>query len=284
MGRSEPQLASDYDRRTTEAVKSALVEIGQILGGFQGKFVVVGGSVPWLLLNDADMPHVGTTDIDLSLDAEALGEGDYANLIDSLMGNGFRKDESTEAFQLVRTIELPDGGPAIEVIVDFLMPKEAKVVKNRPPIIEDFRVIRADGADLAIQFNQILEIEGQMPTGGTNKVRVAVASIPAFLAMKGFAINNRLKNKDAYDIYYCIKYFDGGIVALAEACKPILETEEGKVGYGYIAEKFESFESFGPTCVRNFESSNELDEESLDLVQRDAFGQVNALLRELGLT
>jgi hypothetical protein len=49
MTPAEPQSAADYDDRTTAAVKSVLVEIGQILGSFQGKFAVIGGAVPWLL-------------------------------------------------------------------------------------------------------------------------------------------------------------------------------------------------------------------------------------------
>ncbi len=43
----EPQSASDYDDRTTAAVKKVLIEIGQILGSFRGKFAVIGGAVPW---------------------------------------------------------------------------------------------------------------------------------------------------------------------------------------------------------------------------------------------
>jgi len=74
-----PQSAADYSDRVTDAVRSALVEIGQILGSFEGKFAGIGGAVPWLLLDSEDMPHVGTTDIDLSLDAEALGDGEYAH-------------------------------------------------------------------------------------------------------------------------------------------------------------------------------------------------------------
>jgi hypothetical protein len=68
----EPQTANDYDDRTTAAVKSVLVEVGQILGSFQGKYAVIGGAVPWLLLDNEEMPHVGTLDVDLGLDAEAL--------------------------------------------------------------------------------------------------------------------------------------------------------------------------------------------------------------------
>ena len=71
----EPQSANDYADRTTQAVKSVLIEIGQILGSFKGKFAVIGGAVPWLLLGNEDMPHVGTLDVDLALDAEALDDG-----------------------------------------------------------------------------------------------------------------------------------------------------------------------------------------------------------------
>ena len=42
----EPQSAANYDDRTTAAVKKVLVEIGQILGSFKGKFAIVGGAVP----------------------------------------------------------------------------------------------------------------------------------------------------------------------------------------------------------------------------------------------
>ena len=47
---TEPQAAGDHDDRTTVAVKSVLIEIGQILGSFEGRFAIIGGAVPWLLL------------------------------------------------------------------------------------------------------------------------------------------------------------------------------------------------------------------------------------------
>lgn len=78
MAPIEPQHAADHDDRTTAAVRSVLLEIGQILGGYHGRLAVIGGAVPWLLLRDAEMAHVGTVDVDLSLDAEALGDAEYA--------------------------------------------------------------------------------------------------------------------------------------------------------------------------------------------------------------
>src|ERR1017187_2387382 len=98
---SNPQSANDYDDRTTKAVKSVLLEIGQILGSYRGKFAVIGGAAPWLLLDQEDMPHVGTLDVDLGLDAEALGDGEYALLVDELMRHDYNKSETTKDFQLM---------------------------------------------------------------------------------------------------------------------------------------------------------------------------------------
>lgn len=282
--RNEPQSAADYDNRLTEAVKSVLIEIGQIPGSFRGKFAVVGGVVPWLLLNNDDMRHVGTVDIDLDLDPEALGDGEYSKLVNALLENGYYQDEKRQVFQLVRSVPSTDGGPPIDVVVDFLMPRNAKITKNNQPLVDKFRVIRADGAELALRFCEIIPIDGLMPEGGTNKVRLAVASIPALLAMKGFALGGRFKQKDAYDIYYCVRNFPGGPEALAAACRPMLEYEDSVTGYRHIDIKFETAESFGPTSVRRFvQGTSILQERSPEQWQQDAFGQVDVWLRALGL-
>jgi hypothetical protein len=179
INRKEPQSAADYDDRTTHAVKSVLIEIGQILGSFQGKFAVIGGAVPWLLLNNEEMPHVGSLDVDLGLDAEALGDGEYANLVEALKGKGYEQREELKRFQLVREVPVSDGGAPIHIIVDFLMPRDAEITKNKPPLVDNFAVQRADGADLALHFYKLVAIEGPMPEGGKNRVEVAVCSIPA---------------------------------------------------------------------------------------------------------
>nr|WP_086381776.1 nucleotidyl transferase AbiEii/AbiGii toxin family protein [Caballeronia sordidicola] len=280
----EPNSAIDYDDRTTAAVKSVLVEIGQVLGTFKGKFAVIGGAVPWLLLDSEEMRHVGTLDVDLSLNAEALADNEYTTLIEALMRHGYHQREGLKRFQLVRKVPANDGGAAIGVIVDFLMPRHADIVKNIPPLIDNFAVQRADGADLATRFYQLVAISGAMPDGGSNKVEVAVCSIPALLAMKGHALNGRLKTKDAYDIYYCVRNYPDGIAALAGDCMPLLEHASGVAGFQYIAAKFDEVDSYGPTSVRKFvEDSRILGDRTPDQWQRDAFGQVDALVREMKL-
>lgn len=284
MNPREPQTADEYDDRTTRAVKSVLIEIGQLLGSFQGKFAVIGGAVPWLLLDNQDMPHVGSIDVDLSLDAEALGDGQYATLVEALMGHGYEQRQALRRFQLMRRVAATDDGPPIDVIVDFLMPRDAEIIRNIPPLVVDFAVQRADGADLALRFYQLVAVAGPMPDGGRNRVEIAVCSIPALIAMKGHALHGRLKQKDAYDIYYSIRNYPDGIAALAEACRPIREHESGEQGYRYVAEKFDAPDGFGPTCVRRFvENTQILGGRTPDQWQTDAFGQVDAWLRALGL-
>ena len=230
------------------------------------------------------MRHVGTVDVDLGLDAEALGGGDYARLVDILKEHGYAQDEARREFQLVRRVPAPDGGPPIDVVVDFLMPEGVEIAKNRPPLIDGFRVIHASGAGLALQSYETVEIRGEMPGGATNRVKIAVASIPALLAMKGFALDGRYKQKDAYDVYYCVRNFPGGPDALAEACRPLLKHEDAVAGYEHINAKFETINSHGPVCVRRFvEESDVLQERTPDQWQQDAFGQVDAWLRALGL-
>ena len=284
MAEIDPRFASDYDDRATSAVKSVLVEIGQVLGSYKGKFAVIGGAVPWLLLSKPDMPHVGTLDVDLSVDAEALGDGEYAQLVESLLKQGYHQPKRLRRFQLVRAVPARDGGDDIDVVVDFLMPRDATIARNAPPLLANFAVQRADGAELALKFYQVVPIDGDLPDGGRNRVRIAVASIPALLAMKGYAIEKRLKPKDAYDIYYSVRNFPGGIDALAAATRLLLDVKTARTGYRYISGKFRHLNDFGPTSVRQFvDRPDMLGGRTADQWQQDAFGQVNAWLSALGL-
>ena len=280
----EPESAADYDDRVTTAVKSVLIEIGQVLGSFRGKFALIGGAVPWLLLNQDDMPHVGTADVDLGLDPSALVHGEYVDLIKALQDNGYRQRDNLRPFQLVRTVPARDHGPDIDVVVDFLMPREAEIARNTPPLVSGFAVQRADAADLALEFHQMVSIDGHMPDGVRSLVQIAVASIPALLAMKGHAVAARRKPKDAYDIYYSIRNFSGGIDALVDATQPLLDVPSARRGYRLISEKFRDMADFGPTNVRKFvEGSHLLGHRTADQWQRDAFEQVDAWLKGLGL-
>lgn len=279
----EADRAADYAERDVRAVYAVLIELGQVLGAFRDKFVVVGGAVPWLLLGDAVPQHIGTLDIDLDLDPEALSSGEYASLIEALENHGYeRAMEELKDFQLRRQVKVDDG-PSVAVLVDLLMPREARLKKKRPRLVEDFRVQGVDGGEVALAHHVTHKFSGKMPDGRSNTVDLLVATIPALLAMKGYALVGRDKKKDAYDIYFSVRNFPGGTNALAAECRPLLAETVARKGFEHIAEKFSSRDSFGPETVRLFlEESRYLGEMTSEQTQTDAFQQINAFLRALG--
>ena len=120
--------------------------------------------------------------------------------------------------------------------------------------------------------------------GGSNNVEINVASIPAPLAMKGYALKGRMKEKDAYDIYYCVRNYPGGADELAKDCLALLQIRQGRAAYLIIEEKFAELRSFGPSSVRRFVAQTTLQgDRSPEQWAQDAFGQVDAWLRALGL-
>lgn len=281
---SEPDTAADYGDRESRAAYSVLIELGQVLGAFRGKFVVVGGAVPWLLLPEAEPAHVGTLDIDLDLDPDALGDGEYAAFVETLEKAGYERGvDGLKKFQLRRTVKVDDGGP-IAVIVDLLMPREAKPARNKPPLVDDFAVQKADGAAIALQCNVSVPLKGKMPDGRNNSVDMLVATIPASLVMKGYALAGRDKKKDAYDIYHSVRNYPGGPERLAADCRPLLDNDIARKGFGHLAGKFSAADGFGPQTVRAFlKESAALGDMTAEQVQEDAFRQVRAFLAALGI-
>ena len=281
---NEPDIAIDYEERDVKAVYSVLIELGQVLGSWRDKFVVVGGAVPWLLLGEARPEHIGTLDIDLDLNPDALAEGEYATLVEALEKKGYERGaEGLKPFQLRRWVTV-DEGARVGVIVDLLMPRGAKGDRNEEKLIEGLRVQGADGCGVALTNNVSWRLEGTMPDGRSNSVELLVATIPALLVMKGYALVGRDKKKDSYDIYFSVRNYTEGTGALAGECAKLLGDPVARKGYEHIAGKFRHAEDFGPKTVRLFlEESSALGEMTPEQVQTDAFMQVSDLLKRLGL-
>jgi hypothetical protein len=118
-----------------------------------------------------------------------------------------------------------------------------------------------------------------MPEGAINEIEVYLSDVIPFIIMKGIALHDRLKKKDARDIYYCLKQFQGGIQALATQLEPLVENKLVLEGLSKIRAKFKTIDSIGAVSVLAFEEIT--DKEEHDRLKRDAFEQVNALLDNL---
>ena len=121
-----------------------------------------------------------------------------------------------------------------------------------------------------------IELQGELPGGGKDQAQIRVASMVPFLVMKGMALADRLKEKDAWDIYFCVRHCPGGFEALAKAFEPHLGHSLVREGLDKIAQKFASPDHVGPKFVADFVAVT--DPEERGLVQRDAFERVARLL------
>jgi len=275
----EPRQREDYSDRQIEAAHRVLVDLGQVLAAFADCLVVVGGWIPDLLMPEADEPHVGSIDVDLALDAEKLAAGRYAELLKALLSIA-RYKQSDEPFKLYAEVDLQDGQPPVRVDVDFLKSPDSKTKRNKPKLTENFRPLDASGCNAAFENPELIVITGKMIKGQTNKVKFRVASIPDFLIMKSYALANRDKPKDTYDICYCLDNYPGGLNKLAANWKQRAGKKDVLKAIEILKEKFAAVDSYGPVQVVEFHNSTNAVEREQQA--RRAFELVQEFLRLVG--
>jgi hypothetical protein len=268
----------DYTAEAVDGALSVLVELTHLLGEYRENIVLIGGWVPDFLFPGVDPPHVGSMDIDLALDHTKITEAGYETIANLLTERGYRPGD--QPYKFYRTIE--SGGTKVEVEVDLLAGEyEGTGRGRRHQRVQDIKARKARGCDLAFDMFEEISVTGTLPGGGKDTVTLRVASVVSFLVMKGMALEDRIKEKDAWDIYHCLRSYPGGLVALIAEIKPHISNNLVREGFEKIGTKFASIEHIGPQWVANFDEID--DSEERDLRVRDAFERVDYLLRGLGL-
>lgn len=266
----------DYTADAVKAAKSVLIELTHLLGEYRDDIVLVGGWVPELLLPQSPIPHVGSIDIDLALNHRTIGKG-YEQIEELLKGRGYFQEKGKPPFMFFRNVPLEER--IIKVRVDLLTGEDGGTGRgHRHQEIQNIKARKARGCDLAFGLAEVVRVDGELPGGGQNSVQVRVTPLFAFLAMKGMALHDRLKEKDAWDIYYCTLVYPGGIEKLAELIRPHTKKELVIEGFGKIAKHFSAVESIGPRFVADFEGAEGGERER---IMRDAFERVNTLIKKL---
>lgn len=271
----------DYTAQAVEAAKSVLIELTHLLGEYRDHIVLIGGWVPELLIPQEPRPHVGSIDIDLALDHAKIRAEGYRLIEALLTARGYYQEPGKQPFIFFR--DVPLGDAVIKVQVDLLSGEyEGTGKKHRTQTVQGIKARKARGCDLAFDLFREIPVAGEIPGGGVDRVTIRVASIVPFLVMKGMALEDRLKEKDAWDIYYCLLCYPGGIDALVEEFRPHLSHGLVQEGLAKIAKHFSSLEAIGPRFVADFEEANGREER--ERIIRDAFERVGAFLKGLGLT
>jgi len=160
----------------------ALEEIAEVLEEFEGA-VIVGGTVPFLLIPQDEEPHEGTVDIDVVVDTNRLRSDSELTLHEVLERRLFVQDPK-RPYRYIKAIEVQ--GETRQVLVEFLG-------GGKPPpggllwiANEDMYVSVIEGMEIAL--------DGPVATTVAGQLAVRVTSITGFFAMKALAMERREKS------------------------------------------------------------------------------------------
>jgi hypothetical protein len=264
-----------FDKNTAYAItaaRSVLLEVSHVLGEYRDNIVVIGGWVPGLIVSK---DHLGSLDVDLALDHRNISDECYRSIQELLLTRGYFQKESDQPFRFYRSVTIDEKEIIVEV--DLLAGEyEGTGQSRRHQHVQNMKLRKARGSDLAFRFYEEVIISGILPGGGEDSTVVRVASIISFLVMKGMALHDRLKEKDAWDIFFCVTHFPGGMDALVHKMQPHRKNKLVQEGLSKIKNKFSSVNAVGPKFVADFEGIT--DEAERALIKRDAFERVNFLV------
>ena len=151
--------------------------------------------------------------------------------------------------------------------------------KKKSQHVQCIKALKATGGNFAFKFiPQRVKVESIRPDGAIDFAHINVIAVVPYLVMKVAALG-RGKAKDAYDIYFIIKHYHGGINKLANEFegfgnKNLVINMKEK-----LAEKFASESHSGSIDVINFLDLRDTEEKQL--ICRDVYEQVKEFLSKI---
>ena len=270
------------------ASMSVYLELMTILGAYRDALVLVGGWVPYFILErygqeDTDFQHVGSIDIDIAVDHRRVSPDQYAPIVDRLERHGYRQRLNRLGqpipFSFERMVVL-EGEREVDIAVDFLAGEyEGTGESHRHQRVQnDLLARKARGCDVVFDYCFDYELSGVLPDGAENTVQVKIADVVGCLTMKGITLGERYHEKDAYDIYSVIAHYRGGPGEVALVVRPHLNNALVREGADKIAETFQSIRSMGPVGVGRFLASDSAEQQR---ITADAFVTVGEFIKVL---
>jgi hypothetical protein len=245
-----------------------LIEVLQVLGTDRDKMVIVGGSVPELLFPGSG--HIGTIDVDLAVSATARSGKAYQSMLRKLLDAGFKHQSGPTRF--LKNVE----GVEDPVKLDLISGEYQGSGKADTVQVDELQLSALRGIDLALEYSREIRISGVMPDGTSNSVRARIVEPEAFILVKAFALDDRKKEKDAYDIVFVLRNFKPNVEALAKRLRPLLTKGLAREGYDILKSKFKSIDSVGPVWAASVYGGSR---EEVEQSQRAAYEYAQALFR-----
>ena len=274
----EPRIAADYEPESSRLVRQTCLELATRLGDFREQMCVVGGLVPSLIIEQAELgerdeAHVGTIDLDLGLSIVVLHEQLYEEIAKRLTDAGFGPDENESGNTTAQRWRSVQG-----VTVDFLIPpkKDDDQGGRLRHLDKSFAAFIIPGLELAFEDFETITIEDDLPAGGRAKREIRVCGPAAFVVLKALAFDNRGASKDAYDLYYVLKHHRLGAAGIGQHIAKFGGNSSAAKAVSILTRDFSEMDLVGPVRIAEFLGG--LDEN----VQADAAGFVRVLLEATG--
>ena len=253
------------------------------IGPWGNHCAFIGGLVPGFLVPDPSdglAPHVGTRDVDLALRVAAIGEDAemYRTLKNNLTALKLEQN-SQRTFEWKRTIK------NFEVIVELFVPVEnpeqaGKI--QRKPIEKSGSGLTALGVyGLDLIERDIVEVEDEGPLlddKGIKKVTLRVCGPAVLIGLKAWALHERVKSKDGYDVVWMLKAFGPEALAARFCAAELHKTDFGMGALKFLEEHFSSPDHTGP---RGWASESQFSGEEQAREVREATGIVQDFLRRV---
>jgi hypothetical protein len=279
---------SDYESSLVTISKSILLEVFAILNEYKDYLVLVGGWVPFLLLENfknqsLEFSHIGSIDIDIALDYKnfpGLDEA-YASIRTKLEKNNYRVRTGRDGLEIPHSFERVFMNNSIHI--DFLASETSGTGKqHRHQLVQDILARKTKGIDLAFQNKETIILNGILPNDAKYSIGINIAGIAAFLSMKSFAFTSDISRlKDIYDIYSILKYYKDGIkdiiIDIHSFCNNNLFIE----AINRLKILFSEIDSIGPVGLADFILPEGKGSEDWEFYRRDVFELINEFLDKI---
>lgn len=268
----------DYSEGQKMAAYMILGEIVNLLNEFSDNMRIIGGWVPTLLYPDSG--HIGSIDVDVLLNQLQIKKAESYKTIKRVLEQNDYKRHLEKYFTFVKTVYV--NGIPYDVDVDFLSGKYGGDGGNVSKHVDGIKALPATGGNFAFEFPPMdILIEYVRSDGAMDSGHVNVISAVPYLVMKAAALG-RGKPKDAYDIYFIIDNYKGGVKALASEFAPYADKELVQKMCQKLEEKFASAEHIGPVDIVSFLGITDMEEK--ERVKQDAYQKVHYLVNKLKKT
>lgn len=157
---------SNYEKKEVDICLSVIVEIMTVLGRYKNNIILIGGWVPYFILDKKGKDHVGSIDIDLALDFKNISDESYRSILELLKKRGYM--QGSQPFIFNRNIKTEDG-LVYSIEIDLLSGEYGGTSKShRTQKVQEINARKARGCDLAFEHNITLPVKSIMPDGAEN--------------------------------------------------------------------------------------------------------------------